>query len=350
MAIERKEIPITVIVPVYNVQNYLREALCSIAQQTWQDFECILVDDGSTDNSGIICEKYATQDQRFRVIHKTNAGLSGARNTGIIEAGGNYIAFVDSDDIIASDMLEKLYNRAQKDDLDVVCGNVERFDSKTGKLSTIPPLQAFCRETETVKWNTLEGSYFLQALFNISACNKLFKRSLICSFQFPAGEKFEDVIFWSQVFFAADRIGCINDSVYLYRINRPGSICHIGNFAEYPCAWRVQFQALREHGIWEREKGNFTARIVLKFIQAFNRTATPNQKLLWERTRKLFVDFDTWEYASDFSFFVNGVVKIFFFITKSTPFSLFRILMFPVSIVSHPYIHTVIRQILVRGK
>lgn len=341
---------ISIIVAVYNVEEYLDQCLQSIKGQFFSDFECILVDDGSTDNSGIICEEYAKQDQRFRLINKTNAGLSCARNTGIIEAKGNYVAFVDGDDIIASDMLEKLYNRAQKDDLDIVCGNVECFDSQTGKHSTMPSLLAFCRETETVKWNTLEGGYFLQALFNVSACNKLFKRSLIYNFQFPAGKKFEDVIFWTQCFFAADRIGCVNNSIYLYRINRPGSICNLGNFAEYPCVWRVQFQTLREHGIWEREKGNFVAQIVLKFIQAFNHSAKSNQKLLWEQTRKLFVDFDTWKYASDFSFFVNGVVKIFFFITKSAPFSLFRILMLPVSIVSYPYIHTVIRQILVRGK
>lgn len=97
----------SIIIPVYNVEQYLDKCLKSISKQTFLDFECIIVDDGSPDNSNAIIDKYVNKDQRFKVIHQKNMGLSAARNTGLDAAKGDYIAFVDSDDYIANDYLEK---------------------------------------------------------------------------------------------------------------------------------------------------------------------------------------------------------------------------------------------------
>ncbi|GMO37902.1 MAG: hypothetical protein Ta2B_17610 [Termitinemataceae bacterium] len=119
---------ISVIIPVYNVEHYLRRCLDSVLAQTFTDFECILIDDGSPDKSPAICDEYAKKDSRFVVIHQANAGVSAARNAGLDIAQGEWITFVDSDDWIEPDMLRVLYQNAVKHQSDVsVCG-VQRTD------------------------------------------------------------------------------------------------------------------------------------------------------------------------------------------------------------------------------
>jgi glycosyltransferase involved in cell wall biosynthesis len=114
---------ITIIIPVYNVEDYLSKCLDSILAQTFNDFECILIDDGSTDNSGKICDKYAKKDDRMIVIHQKNSGPSSARNAGLDKAGGEWIGFVDSDDWCDNDMFSRLYENSIRNNADVsVCG------------------------------------------------------------------------------------------------------------------------------------------------------------------------------------------------------------------------------------
>jgi len=113
----------SVIVPVYNVEQYLDKCLASILGQTYKDFECIVVDDGSPDNSSAIIDKYVKQDQRFKVIHQKNMGVSAARNAGLAIAQGDYITFVDSDDYISNEYLEKFALKIANTDADIViCG------------------------------------------------------------------------------------------------------------------------------------------------------------------------------------------------------------------------------------
>ena len=118
---------ISIVVPVYNVENYLRQCLDSISEQTYKNFECILINDGSTDNSKQIAEEYLT-DSRFKLINQSNKGLSGARNTGIshIREESTFVAFVDSDDYIYSDFLETLIEHIE-DDVDIIEGMIENF-------------------------------------------------------------------------------------------------------------------------------------------------------------------------------------------------------------------------------
>jgi glycosyltransferase involved in cell wall biosynthesis len=117
---------ISIIVPVYNVEKYLEKCLKSILHQIFSDFELILIDDGSTDSSGRICDEYLKRDSRIKVFHKENGGLSSARNYGIEKSTGKYIGFVDSDDYIAKDMYEVLYNNLQRENADVsMCGNYD---------------------------------------------------------------------------------------------------------------------------------------------------------------------------------------------------------------------------------
>ena len=111
---------ISIIVPIYKVEKYLNRCVDSIINQSWQNLEIILVNDGSPDNSGIICDEYTKKDHRVRVIHKTNGGISDARNAGIEIATGDYIGFVDSDDFIHSEMFRDLYERMRKHNADIV--------------------------------------------------------------------------------------------------------------------------------------------------------------------------------------------------------------------------------------
>ena len=122
---------ISIIVPVYNVEKYLEKCVRSILAQTFTDFELILVDDGSPDSSGAMCDQFAEQDQRVKVIHKENGGLSDARNAGIEIATGEYLGFVDSDDYIADDMYELLYTNIVKEDADLsICGIYDVYEGK----------------------------------------------------------------------------------------------------------------------------------------------------------------------------------------------------------------------------
>lgn len=122
---------ISIIVPVYKVEPYLRKCVDSILAQTFTDFEVILVDDGSPDNSGKICDEYASKDSRVRVIHKKNGGLSSARNAGIDVARGKYLGFVDSDDYIEKDMYELLYDNIVKEQADLsICGIYDVYEGK----------------------------------------------------------------------------------------------------------------------------------------------------------------------------------------------------------------------------
>ncbi|CFB59097.1 family 2 glycosyl transferase [Streptococcus pneumoniae] len=134
---------ISVIVPVYNVERYLRQCMDSLINQTYRDFEIILVNDGSTDSSGVLCEDWAKKDERIHVVHKKNEGLGFARNTGVEHAKGKYITFVDSDDYVSLDMLQTLYNAVQEYDVEVVYsagyyrsfsnGEIKKTDVETKK-------------------------------------------------------------------------------------------------------------------------------------------------------------------------------------------------------------------------
>ena len=127
-------IKVSVIVPVFNVESYLNESLDSILNQTLKDIEIICINDGSTDNSLDILETYSKKDKRIKIISKENEGQGVARNVGLDNAQGEYISFVDSDDFIKRDMLEKLYNKAENNDLDLVMCKVSSFDNETHEV------------------------------------------------------------------------------------------------------------------------------------------------------------------------------------------------------------------------
>lgn len=204
---------ISVIVPVYNVEKYLDKCLESILRQTFKDFECIIVDDGSPDNSNIIIDKYLKLDQRFKVIHQKNMGLSAARNTGLDIAKGDYIVFVDSDDYIADDYLEKFALKIADTDTDIViCGFIEAYkDYEKSKVFA-------AESTEVIKQNVLAD------VWPSYVWNKCYKKDLFANVRFPVGKIFEDILTIPEVCLYARKIVCIPDKLYYYNRQNENSI------------------------------------------------------------------------------------------------------------------------------
>ena len=209
----------SVIVPVYNVENFLPRCVDSILAQNVDSMEIILVDDGSRDSSGTICDEYARKDSRIRVVHKENGGLSSARNTGLDICRGEYIAFVDSDDWIEPDAYENMLKTARELDVKMVCGGRYDVSSKTGekKLGLCPP------KTEKISSEELVGRIFTWDNCDSSACDKLYHRSLLEGWRFPMGKVCEDVPVMYRIVLQTDYVAVYGHPVYNY-FHRHGSI------------------------------------------------------------------------------------------------------------------------------
>lgn len=176
---------ISIIVPVYKVEKYLDKCVTSILNQTFTDFELILVDDGSPDNSGKMCDEYAKKDYRVRVIHKANGGLSDARNVALDVACGKYIGFIDSDDYIDQDMYETLYKNLKDSNADLsVIGMYDVYANREPKI--VDEELFVLNQKEAIKF-ALDGRKLA-----VSANNKLYKRELFEEIRYPKGKLTED--------------------------------------------------------------------------------------------------------------------------------------------------------------
>lgn len=212
---------ISVIVPVYNVELFIDTCIRSIIAQNYDNFELLLIDDGSTDNSGQICDRFAVQDARIRVIHQQNGGLSSARNTGLMAAKGEYIAFVDSDDYIPATAFSDLLSVLAETGADMVKGNFQKvfedgaspkqYDEAVTILTAEKAIENFLcelpaenKKVSTVVWNAL------------------YRRELFDTVSFPVGLIYEDGYVTPQLILKANMVAHINKVVYFYRQNPNG--------------------------------------------------------------------------------------------------------------------------------
>ncbi len=204
---------ISVIVPVYNVELYLEKCIHSIIQQTYKNIEILLIDDGSLDKSKEICDAFAKEDSRIKVFHQKNRGLSAARNKGIELATASYLMFIDSDDFIESEMIERLYNKIKNDEADICC---------CGKILDYELNHIAINNKNEFSVNNEEA--LLKLLINDdidnSACDKLFKRELFECLRFPVGRYYEDIATIYQTFMASKKISHINYLGYHYCIRK----------------------------------------------------------------------------------------------------------------------------------
>ena len=179
---------VSVIVPVYKVEPYLRRCVDSILNQSFQDFELILVDDGSPDSCGAICDEYAARDSRIHVIHQENKGLSGARNTGIDHANGEYLAFVDSDDKWSPYFLESLYKALKEHDADISQCRWEYMHGDEIKEAYNPNAKCECFTGREM----LSNLYIQTGAYYVVAWNKLYKKELFEEIRYQEGRIHED--------------------------------------------------------------------------------------------------------------------------------------------------------------
>ena len=208
---------------MYNVENYLRSCLDSVLSQTYKDFEVLMVNDGSTDSSGVICQEFAERDRRFHYFEKENGGLSDARNYGIERAQGEYLTFIDSDDFLFEDYLENLYHASRLSDSDITIGGYCRFgDSnfyfyndrfKSDSLVSVKDFQAI---------QYLDSMLDVTFITFSTAWGKLFKRELFSELRFPYGKYAEDQFLIWKLYMKAEKIYVFNGASYVYRMNPLG--------------------------------------------------------------------------------------------------------------------------------
>lgn len=233
------EASITVICPVYDAEKYIHRCIDSVIHQTFTGWNLVLIDDGSPDRCGDICDAYAEKDKRIRVIHQKNIGVSATRNRGLDEVHTEYFYFLDSDDYLPNYALQTLYTMAREKDADIVVGGHSRVE---------PDGYIHC---DSDNWPELKTTADIQLAIlrnqipNFS-CAKLFKRKLWDGIRYPVGQVMEDLYTAPRVFYQAKKIAITKNSLYFYSHENKGSIMSNGG-AKYIRLKYGQFLAWREH-------------------------------------------------------------------------------------------------------
>lgn len=213
-----QDILISVIIPVYNAERYLQRCVQSVLSQTHSNLEVILVNDGSRDGSGALCDRLAETDSRVRVLHKENGGAASARNLGLSHVRGEYVAFADSDDWVEADAYETMLRCACGQNASLVSAGRYDVDSETGeKIVGLCPVRQ-----ERVSGVEFAGRVFLWDNCDSSPCDKLYHRSLVETTRFPEGRICEDIPFINRVALDAEAVYLLDRPVYNY-FHRPGS-------------------------------------------------------------------------------------------------------------------------------
>ena len=217
---------VSVVMPVYNVEKYLAEAVDSVLRQTYDAWELILVDDGSTDTSGEMCDSYANKDCRIRAIHQDNAGLSGARNTGMANAKGEYLLFVDSDDYISNTALQDMIETAREEMADCILFEIAQFDDRTDKIKIYAQYQEEeFKENETavdILRRLLQTKEYQAMAWGYMINCKLLKK---INLSFQRGILHEDELFTLQYMLQCKKIALVDHTCYYYRV-RENSIMY----------------------------------------------------------------------------------------------------------------------------
>lgn len=238
---------ISIVVPVYNVEAYLIRCVDSIINQTYQNLEIILVDDGSTDNSGLICDSVASKDKRIRVIHQKNGGLSAARNAGIEVASGKYLGFVDSDDYIDLNMYQSMIDKIYSDKADIVICDciLEELNGSVQEYEALP--NVVMSQNEVLKH--LDGYTYHSYWKYVTAWNKLYNRVLFDSLRYPNGKIHEDEYIIHKLYEKCNVVSVMENKFYHY-IQRPNSITTMNILSKLKASFgafrdRIDFFELR---------------------------------------------------------------------------------------------------------
>jgi len=206
------KVSISIIIPIYNVEAYLQQCIDSILAQTYINLEVILINDGSTDKSGSICDEYAKKDDRVVVIHKSNEGIGSARNCGLDCAGGEFLVFVDSDDWLAPDMIEYLQNSLQMHDADIsCCGFFSAYVNRNSAARLYNKTEVFYSSKKSLQ------SFIDRGIPDVAVWGKLYKKSIFKNIRFPISRGYADTCVFADILSAANNIVVEPESKYYYR-------------------------------------------------------------------------------------------------------------------------------------
>lgn len=296
---------ISVIMPVYNVENYLEQCLESVVNQTLSDIEIILVDDGSTDSSLNICKEYAQKDNRIKILGQKNQGAGAARNKGLETAAGDYLSILDSDDYFEPDMLEKLYNKITADDADIVICRCKSINSVTGEVK---PMQW------TIKQNWLPSKQIFnykdipEYIFGFCvgwSWDKLYKREFVAknNLKFQNLRSTNDMLFVFLSLVLADKISVINDVLITHRYNRPNQLSETRE--KDPYCFITAIYALKE----KLEKLNLYPKLEKSFLnwcllfcqwQTSTLSKATRKKVLKKLYQEVFKDLKVYDKPKDY--------------------------------------------------
>lgn len=210
---------VSIIIPVYNVQDYLARCIDSVVNQTYNNIEIILVDDGSSDSSSHMCDEYAHRDNRIKVIHKSNGGLSDARNAGLEIATGDYVTFIDADDYVHRSFVETLVTTMHETGCEIAACTWQELNDGDDprKVNTTKPSCTTFSQEQAI------NSVFYQQEFNHSACSRIFRASLFNDLRFPVGVLYEDLAIIYRLLCKVEKVTLVKAPMYYY-MHRPGSI------------------------------------------------------------------------------------------------------------------------------
>ena len=284
---------VSIIVPVYNVERYLKRCMNSILNQTLDDFEIILVDDGSTDRSHIICDEYATTISNVKVIHKKNEGLGLARNSGMEIATGEYVAFLDSDDYVDFEMYKTMYEYAINNSLDAVYCSYDRIkDGERNSTGINYKEKIYSDNISEVILGMIgsEPSEMKDFKFEMSSCMSIYKREIIQSsnIKFYSERKYisEDLLFNMQFLYCASKIGVLNKYFYHYCIN-DNSLTSTFKADRYKKDKEMYFEIKNElKRIGIQDKQMVTERFILSRLRIQAKNIVLNQNIKYKEKRK----------------------------------------------------------------
>lgn len=222
---------ISVIIPVYNVENYINKSITSVINQSYNNIEIILVNDGSTDNSGNICDTFAKDDSRIRVIHKANSGVSAARNSGIEAARGDYICFIDSDDYISEDYVKHMYDVAAKYDSDITTTNQFKIWDNGKTVELFKRNEPYGTVTLKSGIETLSDMLYGKTCY-ATCCCKLYKKEIFKDIRFPEYRMGEDSFTMYKCFLNAESVAHLYQPDYYY-IQHEASAMHSDDYSKF---------------------------------------------------------------------------------------------------------------------
>ena len=285
MIFRRLSTMISIIVPIYKVENYLKQCLDSIIGQSFQDIEIILIDDGSPDNCPKICDEYQKLDDRIIVFHTENHGLASARNLGVEKASGDWIMFVDSDDWVEPEFCETAYKNAINHNADMVLFGISIYEIDGSINKKHMNCSGIITPQDAVKYGTN------------AAWNKLYHRSLFDGIRYPDGKLYEDIATTYKLVYKANRIVAINDLLYNYRLRKEG-ITHRNDFTKFRDHFEAcikRYDDLHSLGYKDDDLELDILEISLRFLMRIK----PTDDSLYNRASEIASSFKNYDAITD---------------------------------------------------